>query len=384
MEQENELRVIPDRPPRRCPVCNSRVAEGAKTCLMCGASLEEVEVDAEEEASPPEPSRRLGTKQIIILVGISVVILTVAVFLGLNLSEAQELPTFTPTLTPTSTVTPTPTFTPSPTMTPTPLPTPTPVPPQAYTVQAGDTLLTIADDFNMTVEELRAYNGLDSDIIVEGQTLQIPPPTPTPGPTPTLDPSEPTPTPAPFELYTVQSGDTLSTIAEEYDVSMTDIRAANDMGPQDTVIQAGDVLQIPRYTPTPEITPEIVMGGTPAPSISYGSPQLLYPPDDATFTGPEDTVIVQWASVGLLDDDVYYRVAFSAPTAEGPETTRTYLRATTWRVPETLFPAPELADRTCSWRVTVVRRMGDETDPNYVALSEPSAERTFVWLPDEP
>lgn len=45
---------------------------------------------------------------------------------------------------------------------------------QQYTVQAGDTLNLIAQRFNTTVGTLRQANGISSDAIRVGQTLQIP------------------------------------------------------------------------------------------------------------------------------------------------------------------------------------------------------------------
>ncbi|MFT7645556.1 MAG: LysM repeat protein [Candidatus Poriferisodalaceae bacterium] len=47
-----------------------------------------------------------------------------------------------------------------------------------YVVQPGDNLGLIAAGFEVTVEALRAENGLDSDIISVGQQLLIPPPQP--------------------------------------------------------------------------------------------------------------------------------------------------------------------------------------------------------------
>ena len=67
---------------------------------------------------------------------------------------------------------------PSPTPTPTRAPTPTPTPlPQTYTVQSGDTLQLIAERFNVTVEDLAAKNGiLDPNNIFAGQKLELPQP----------------------------------------------------------------------------------------------------------------------------------------------------------------------------------------------------------------
>ncbi len=69
----------------------------------------------------------------------------------------------------------------------------------AYAVQEGDTLGTIAAQFNLSVETLYWYNDLkDANLLTIGQELKIPP---TDG-----------------LLHTVEEGDTLESIAEEYGV----------------------------------------------------------------------------------------------------------------------------------------------------------------------
>jgi LysM repeat protein len=95
---------------------------------------------------------------------------------------------------------------PQPTPTPSPQPTNTLSPAEAteaacqkleYTVTANDTLSIIAARYNVSMESIKSYNGLTSDIVYEGQVLQIPlcERLPTPGPTPT--PTPPPPYPAP-------------------------------------------------------------------------------------------------------------------------------------------------------------------------------------------
>jgi len=88
----------------------------------------------------------------------------------------------TPTARPTPTPTPPPTATPAPTPVPTPVPTvaatpvPTAPPPQqqTYTVQQGDTLAAIAQQFGTTVAALQAANGIeDPNEIFVGQVLVI-------------------------------------------------------------------------------------------------------------------------------------------------------------------------------------------------------------------
>ncbi len=366
--------------PRFCPICGARVAEGAKTCLMCGADLTAVG-EAEAAEASPRPRRTLSRRQAMILGGVAVLILGAAVALGLASPKAAATPTSeipTPTLSPSPTATPTVVLTPTPTSPPPP--TPTPIPPQSYVVQQGDTLLSIATQFGLTVDELRAYNGMDSDIIVVGQELLIPPPTPTPGPTPTWDPSLPTPTLAPFILHTVQQGDTLSTIAEKYGVTVDDIRRANNLDENDTVIRAGQVLQIPQYTPTPVATPETVRAGTPTPRPLYPAPILLYPPSGAVFHGREAGIVLQWASVDLLAADESYRLTLICPSAEGETEEVIYQQATLWRVPADLFPPQEVEARQCRWKVEIVRRGSGEER----LVSRPGEERTFTWMAGTP
>jgi len=61
-----------------------------------------------------------------------------------------------------------------------------------YVIQPGDTLSHIALQFDVTVDDIKSVNGLDSDLIIAGQTLtvpghladQAPPPAPAPAPAP--------------------------------------------------------------------------------------------------------------------------------------------------------------------------------------------------------
>ena len=44
---------------------------------------------------------------------------------------------------------------------------------KTYIVKKGDTLFEISNRFNITVESIKEYNGLDSDIIIIGQELYL-------------------------------------------------------------------------------------------------------------------------------------------------------------------------------------------------------------------
>lgn len=82
-------------------------------------------------------------------------------------------PTNTPTITLTPTHTPTPTYTPTPTHTPTLTPTPCPPPPAdwaPYTVQAQDTMFSLARKYGTDVDSILRFNNcrFSSDIYVGG------------------------------------------------------------------------------------------------------------------------------------------------------------------------------------------------------------------------
>jgi LysM repeat protein len=99
-------------------------------------------------------------------------------------------PTGTPGVSPTPAgtpgISPTPAGTPAATPTPTPSPTPEPSPFIEYTVQQGDSLSSIAQQFGTTADELARINSItDPNTLNIGQILQVPRPTspsPTPGP----------------------------------------------------------------------------------------------------------------------------------------------------------------------------------------------------------
>jgi LysM repeat protein len=118
----------------------------------------------------------------------------------------------------------------------------TPIPPPeaaaagtTYVVQPGDTLFSIATRFGTTVEDIKAANGLTSDVIQAGQQLTISGgvgPAPAPGAPPGAPapgaPSGPGYTP-PGEptVHIVQPGENLYRIALMYGTTIEAIAAAN-------------------------------------------------------------------------------------------------------------------------------------------------------------
>jgi LysM repeat protein len=122
-----------------------------------------------------------------------------------------------------------------------------------YTVQAGDNLYRISLKYNVSMAALMAANGIaNPDVVYAGQTLCIPGNT-APGPAPA-----PAPRPPCGTYYTIKFGDTLSSIAVRYGVTMQAIMQANNIW-NANYIYAGMILYIPcGNTPKP-----------PAPAPSY-------------------------------------------------------------------------------------------------------------------
>jgi LysM repeat protein len=110
-----------------------------------------------------------------------------------------------------------------------------------HRVEAGETLLSVAEQFDTDVETLRKLNFLINDNIIAGQILQIPY---IEGMTAE---GAPTPTSAPYR-YAVQVGDTLGSISLKFNVSTVAIIEANGLLDPDNLVVGQEIL-IPGYQP---------------------------------------------------------------------------------------------------------------------------------------
>ncbi|MED4224759.1 LysM peptidoglycan-binding domain-containing protein [Neobacillus cucumis] len=101
-----------------------------------------------------------------------------------------------------------------------------------YTVKSGDTLWKIATANNLTVQQVMQYNNLSTSSIQIGQTLSLQ--------------VTPTNTSATTTSYTVKSGDSLSLIAKNYNTTVTELKSLNQL--TSDVIKVGQVLKVPATT----------------------------------------------------------------------------------------------------------------------------------------
>lgn len=328
--------------------------------------------------------------------------------LGFTPAAAPTAATRTRTPRPTNVIVVTATPEPN-TVTPTARPTPFMI---QYTVKSGDTLIDIANRYNVSVDQIRDANNLSNDTIFPGDKLLIPQPTPTPKPgavaqnatapptstatatetgsafnTPTLiafqqtqttaQATTPTPT-AGVVVYYVQSGDNLGSISKAFSTTVDEIMAINKIS--NTTIRVGQAITIPvgAWTPTWTPTRNIEQTVTPTPQYTYNAPALLSPGANAQVEG---SVIFQWTAVGVLPDSASFIISLRYNDGEN-EITRAIDagRATSYRLDASPSGVP---NTEYTWYVVVVRNIGcgpaspDATQP--CAVSPPSGTRMFVW-----
>jgi LysM repeat protein len=343
---------------------------------MCGASLDE------EEPVPEKRARRglPGWARAVVVVVLASAILVAAGFGFYTLMTNSPQPV-TPTASPTRTPTATPTGTPIPT--PTASSTPTPAPPRSHQVQVAETLSEIAEEYGVTVEEILALNpDVDPQLLQVGEVLLVPPAAAgaTTAP-PDLDGSATPPTG--YIVHIVEPGETLSEIAEREGVSMESIRLANDMEPYDNTIRASQLLIIPLGTPEPTPTATVDPDSTPSPLPPYRAPPLLSPFDGQIFSRSDEPVVLQWASVAILQSNEWYEMLLLQPPG-GVVSVTHHTRGTSWRVPLDLLRSAGAGIREFNWQVQVVRETRSGEHVAYQPAGHASEVRAFLWLEPTP
>lgn len=280
------------------------------------------------------------------------------------------LPTLPPPATATETASPEPEITPTP-LPPTDTPRPTSIPTAAcqppaswrlYIVQRGDTLVALAWRTGTTVSAIMQANCLSSQTIYAGQRLFLPPVTilPTPTPFPCLGP------PPSWQIYVVQPGDTLYSLARRSGTTITAIIQANCL--RGYTIYVGQRLYLPPLpptftptatgtptdtpTPTPSLTVTVTVTITPTPTET-GTPTptsttVTVTPPTPTPTGtatatPEGTITVTPMATGATFTPTPTATDTATPpgTAIPPTGTPTATPTATWTLPApTATPTP--------------------------------------------
>ena len=167
----------------------------------------------------------------------------------------------------------------------------------SYTVQGGDTISTIAAQFEISTQTVLWANGLgETDYIKPGQTLKIPP--------------------VSGVIHAVQSGDTVSNIAKKYGVSENTILEYNKLADA-SLIESGQTLIVPGGKPpeTPKPAPTSV--ATSSPTYSGSIPSSA-PASDVRFRWPTTSHRInqyfRYGHAGLDIDGDYSSPIYAAAT----------------------------------------------------------------------
>ncbi|VAW40466.1 hypothetical protein MNBD_CHLOROFLEXI01-835 [hydrothermal vent metagenome] len=181
-------------------------------------------------------------------------------------------------------------------------PPPTPTPPTMHTVLEGQSLWSIALQYNVKLGDILWLNSLREDAILQpGELIRV-----------RLAPDEaPPPTPTPILYHTVRSGQTLWEVAISYGLSLEELLALNGIE-QDAILQPGDQLLI-RTAPTPAILPT-------ATAVSIPTTPLPSQTPTAVSTAVANTT-PQPASLFIIATPMAETAVSSTPTNESPAIT---------------------------------------------------------------
>lgn len=108
-----------------------------------------------------------------------------------------------------------------------------------HTVKSGESLWTIAQQYNTSVDEIKQNNNISNNMVFPGQVIEI-------GGSGSSDSSQSSNTSSEASggsSHTVQSGETLAIIANKYGVSVDEIVSANNLNGY--IIYPNQTLQIP-------------------------------------------------------------------------------------------------------------------------------------------
>lgn len=370
-------------PSRKCPLCGAAAASAAKRCVVCAAALPAEPRLTVKRSGDPTGSFGLArgalgsgpALPIPLIVGVLMLLITIGLLLILFAQGINPFVEPTPTVTSTPTLQPT--FTAQPTRTPTSTPTSTPLPPLVHKVQEADSCIRLAAIYNVAVQSILQLNSFAQGCpLYVGQEVLVPQPTLTPVPTGTSTLPAPQLTQESRPTHAVLAGESLSSIAALYAINFNVLAEVNGKLPPDYAISIGEVLRIPLDAPAPTAGPTPTATALPP----YNAPRLLVPADGAAISQIDQTVALQWASVGLLRANEVYLITVEDVTANSAKRLEATTLTTRYIVTVEMKPY-EAVPHVFKWKVVTARQTGVAGDGRtlYEPAGATSAERTFTW-----
>lgn len=271
------------------------------------------------------------------------------------------------------------------TETPLPTVTPTPLPPTTtyirHQVLTGETLLSIAADYDVTVDEIQSVNNLSDALIRAGDVLIIP--VVQAGGAAAVLPSGP----ATNFQYTVRTGDTIISIAVNFGSTVAEILQANNLTERD-IIRPGDQLTIPiRQTPSEVLASAataVVEGATTGATGAndtatiYLEPRLIGP-DDGVHVSREAELLFRWISVDVLQPNEWYVLLLYPESGATQPLPSVWTKATSYRLGSEYAPAAGQR-ATYAWQVSLARVKTDENGKMIIEAASPASPvRRFTW-----
>ncbi|MED4047285.1 LysM peptidoglycan-binding and 3D domain-containing protein [Priestia megaterium] len=227
-----------------------------------------------------------------------------------------------------------------------------------HKVKAGETLFSISQQHNVTVEDLKKWNGLSSTLIYANQTLQI-------GSTSTDSSSSSTPTTTSSNhTYTVQSGDTLYRIAKNNGTSVQQLKEWNNLSSH--LIYVNQVLKISgtgTVSSSPSAPVQEKTNETPASPAPSNSKSYKVQPGDTMWSvaqrhGISISQLKQWNN--LSSNTIYINQvlqvggqAAAQAKPSTPATTAPSRPSTSAPSTSTPAPAPVQESKSVSKEITV-------------------------------
>ncbi|WP_409405167.1 LysM peptidoglycan-binding and 3D domain-containing protein [Priestia megaterium] len=229
-----------------------------------------------------------------------------------------------------------------------------------HKVKAGETLFSISQQHNVTVEDLKKWNGLSSTLIYANQTLQI-------GSTSTDSSSSSTPTTTSSNhTYTVKSGDTLYRIAKNNGTSVQQLKEWNNLSSH--LIYVNQVLKINgtgTVSSSPSASVQEKTNETQASPAPSNSKSYKVQPGDTMWSvaqrhGISISQLKQWNN--LSSNTIYINqvlqvggqaAAQAKPSTPSPSTPSTSAPSTSAPSTSTPAPAPAQESKSVSKEITV-------------------------------